>query len=55
MIYSEHLTPDFYYLYPLLEEDSPDFILVFNKPGYSRAGYGMYADFGEKSFILKKE
>ena len=44
-----------YYLYPLLESNDPDYVLVYKLPDYERKGFNLYAGFNEGSFILKKE
>lgn len=43
-----------YYLYPLIEAGSPDFVLVFGKAGFSRDGYGNFAAMDGSRYILKK-
>jgi len=44
-----------YYLYPLLESRNADYVLVYNKPNYKRAGYGVFKRVSSFAFILKKK
>ena len=43
-----------YYLYPLIESDNPDYILVYNKAGFQKRGYEFLAELSHKKYILKK-
>lgn len=43
-----------YYLYPIIESDKADYILVFNKNGYKERGYLRFAALDDSRFILKK-
>lgn len=44
-----------YYLYPHLEKDNPDFILVYAEAHLSREGYGLFAKLDETRYILKRK
>ena len=43
-----------YYLYPLIESDNPDYILVYNRAGFQKRGYEIFAKLNHKKYILKK-
>ena len=44
-----------YYLYPHLETDNAEFILVYGEPDTQRAGYGVFAALDKSRYILKKK
>ncbi len=44
-----------YYLYPRLEKEPADYIIVYGLPEYFEAGYGIISQLDEKRAILKKE
>ncbi len=43
-----------YYLYPLIEKEDPEYILVYDRPGFEREGYVPKAKMDESRYILKK-
>lgn len=43
-----------YYLYPLLQSDKADYIVVYGRPDYKEKGYAFFAGFDKDNFILKK-
>ena len=43
-----------YYLYPHFKEDAAQYMLVFDKPGYSKDGYMLFKELDSSSFILKR-
>ena len=43
-----------YYLYPSMIADDPEFLLVFEKPGYSAKGYKLFRRLDNARFILKR-
>lgn len=43
-----------YYMYPLIEKDDPDYILVYDKPGFEKAGYVMDSKMDGSRYILKR-
>ncbi len=43
-----------YYLYPHVIKPDPDYILVYDKAGFSRAGYYVFMQFDNKRYMLKK-
>ena len=43
-----------YYLYPCLKKEGPEYLLVYNVPGYRRDGFSLYAKLDNERFILKK-
>lgn len=56
------LTPDsienrraVYYLYPLIEKEKPDYILVYDRPGFEEEGYALAAKMDESRYILKRK
>ncbi|MFC1508562.1 hypothetical protein ACFL60_02620 [Candidatus Omnitrophota bacterium] len=44
-----------YYLYPHMETDDPDFILVYKKPDFFKKGTHPYASLNKESFILRRK
>ncbi len=42
-----------YYLYPLLQSDKPDYILVYNST-YRKKGYTIFAELDSNRYILKR-
>ncbi|MFA5085158.1 MAG: hypothetical protein WC482_02200 [Candidatus Omnitrophota bacterium] len=44
-----------YYLYPHLEEEGADFLLVFNEPFSAGPGYELFAKLDDARYILKKK
>ena len=44
-----------YYLYPDLKAGNPEFILVYDQPDITKAGYEIFAKFDNSSYILKKK
>ena len=44
-----------YYLYPYIETDDPDFILIYKKPGFFIKGTHPYASLNKGSFILRRK
>jgi len=44
-----------YFLYPLLESDSPDYILVYNNPEYKKDKYALFKMLDNNRYILKKK
>ena len=42
-----------YYLYPLLQSDKPDYILVYNTI-YRKRGYTIFAELDSNRYILKR-
>jgi hypothetical protein len=54
----EYLSLDFrriiYYLYPRIKEDGAPYILVFDKPGYTKDGYVVFRELDPSRFILKR-
>ena len=42
-----------YYLYPLLQSDKPDYILVYNT-AYQKKGYTLFAELDSNRYILKR-
>jgi hypothetical protein len=44
-----------YYLYPHLESEEADFILVFNEPFSIRPGYEIFYKLDDTRYILKKQ
>jgi len=43
-----------YYLYPDIKVKQPAFILVYEKPGYTRDGFARHATLDNGRFILKR-
>lgn len=43
-----------YYLYPDMERDEPNFILVYDEPDVKMAGYRMFAKLKGNRYILKR-
>ena len=43
-----------YFLYPNIMEEDAEYQLVFDKPGYRKAGYGLFKKLDEGRFILRK-
>ena len=41
-----------YYLYPHIEKEDSDFILVYDDPGFKDAGYGVFAKLDGQRYIL---
>ncbi|MBL7158812.1 MAG: hypothetical protein ISS91_04825 [Candidatus Omnitrophica bacterium] len=44
-----------YYLYPLMMSEDAEYLLVFEKPGYSMNGYKLFRKFDNGRFILKRK
>ena len=44
-----------YYMYPLLRNKNPDFLLVYDTRGFEKDGFRIYAELDDERFILKKE
>ncbi len=44
-----------YYLYPYIEIDDPDFILIYKKPDFFKKGMHLYASLNRESFILRRK
>ena len=44
-----------YYLYPLIEKEKPDYILVYDRPGFEEEGYALTAKMDESRYILKRK
>lgn len=42
-----------YYLYPHIRKENPDFLLIFNTPGFNKEGYRSYKRLNEETFILR--
>jgi len=43
-----------YYLYPNIEKQDPDFLLVYKKSDASREGYSVFRMLDPERYILKK-
>jgi hypothetical protein len=43
-----------YYLYPNIQEENAMYQLVFDKPGYRKAGYELFKKLDEGRFILRR-
>lgn len=44
-----------YYLYPLIQQENPDYILVYGRPGFEEEGYALAAKMDESRYILKRK
>lgn len=44
-----------YYLYPHLEKDNAGFVLVYNEPNFTKAGYIVFAKLDRSKYILIKK
>lgn len=44
-----------YYLYPNMEAKNPDFILVYDEPGFAKAGYAVFLRLDGTRYILKRQ
>ena len=44
-----------YYLYPDIKTEHPAYILVYEKPGYTKDGFARYATLDNGRFILKRK
>ncbi|MFH1593065.1 MAG: hypothetical protein ABID09_00020 [Candidatus Omnitrophota bacterium] len=43
-----------YYLYPRVEKEDPDYILVYGSEGFEKEGYDLCAALDKQRFVLKK-
>ncbi len=43
-----------YYLYPHIDKESPEFLLVFNVNDFSMKGYSAYKSLSPEGYILKR-
>ena len=44
-----------YYLYPALNKENPEYILVYNRRGFQMDGYKMCESLNSADFILKRD
>jgi hypothetical protein len=44
-----------YYLYPLIEKEDPEYILVYDKPGFEKKGYVLMEKMDESRYILRRK
>ena len=44
-----------YYLYPNLEKEDPDYILVYDSPGFKKEKYDLAIKLDESRYIFKKK
>ena len=44
-----------YYLYPRIQKESPEYILVYDQPGFEREGYALVSLMDESRYIIKRK
>ncbi len=44
-----------YYLYPLVQKKDPEYVLVYDRPGFEREGYILASKMDESRYILKRK
>jgi hypothetical protein len=44
-----------YYLYPHRKAEHPEYLIVFDRPGFTEAGYRLFAQLDTERFILERE